>query len=205
MIRQWVASSLYDRIRYVHGKHSALHQLTCCSTRPFLTAIEKRWIVFQLLSALRDCRAQNISHGDIKSENVLVTSWNYVYLTDFASFKPVYLPLDNPSDFAFYYDTSGRRNCYIAPERFYTVEKGVSQVQRSSDQTNTKEGKVTEAMDIFSAGCVVAELFFDGAPMFTLSQLFKYREGELNPDNQLAVVEDPGIRVRVYTTVSPIF
>jgi len=33
-----------------------------------------------------------VCHGDIKSENVMVTSWNWLLLTDFASFKPTYLP-----------------------------------------------------------------------------------------------------------------
>ncbi|KAH9058039.1 hypothetical protein EDB83DRAFT_2520935 [Lactarius deliciosus] len=155
LIRQWVASNLYDRI----------------STRPFLSTIEKKWIAFQLLNALRDARAHKIAHGDVKSENILVTSWNWVYLTDFASHKPTYLPLDDPSDFAFYFDTSGRRSCYIAPERFFY-----------------------RAMDVFSAGCVIAELFREGAPLFTLSQLFKYREGELNTDGLLASVEDVGVR-----------
>ena len=27
---------------------------------------------------------------------MLVTSWNWVFLADFASFKPAYLPADNP-------------------------------------------------------------------------------------------------------------
>lgn len=35
-------------------------------------------------------------HGDIKAENVMVTSWNWVLLTDFATYKPTYLPADNP-------------------------------------------------------------------------------------------------------------
>jgi serine/threonine protein kinase len=54
--------------------------------------------------------------GDIKCENVLVTSWNWLYLTDFASFKPTYIPDDDPSDFSFFFDTGGRRRCYLAPE-----------------------------------------------------------------------------------------
>ena len=33
-----------------------------------------------------------VCHGDIKSENVMITGWNWVLLTDFASFKPTYLP-----------------------------------------------------------------------------------------------------------------
>ena len=35
-------------------------------------------------------------HGDIKCENALVTSWNWLYLADFASYKPTYLPVNNP-------------------------------------------------------------------------------------------------------------
>ena len=158
------------------------------STRPFLNAIEKKWIAFQILTGLREARKRKVSHGDIKSENILVTSWNWVYITDFASYKPTFLPLDNPSDFAYFYDTSGRRNCYIAPERFYTRATG--------EEIPGRDGKVTEAMDVFSAGCVIAELFLEGSALFTLSQLFKYREGELDIDSCLGPIEDLQIRVR---------
>jgi phosphoinositide-3-kinase regulatory subunit 4 len=174
------------------------------STRPFLSTIEKKWIAFQLLYALRDARNRKVSHGDIKCENVLVTSWNWVYLSDFASYKPTFIPLDDPSEFSFYFDTSGRRICYLAPERFYAsssqsgisthktrvaVEEGEGLAGRRDD------GKVTEAMDCFSAGCVLAELFLEGAPLFTLSQLFKYRAGDYNVDLVLAEIEDEGVRV----------
>lgn len=183
IIRQWIASNLYDRI----------------STRPFLSMIEKRWIAFQLLNALRDARNRKVSHGDIKSENILVTSWNWVYLSDFASFKPTYLPLDDPSDFSFFFDTSGRRTCYIAPERFYTAASHPEISAKKSriameEGEGKRDGKMTEAMDCFSAGCVIAELFLEGAPLFTLSQLYKYREGEYNVDIHLAAIEDEGVR-----------
>ncbi|KZT22328.1 WD40 repeat-like protein [Neolentinus lepideus HHB14362 ss-1] len=183
IVRQWVASNLYDRI----------------STRPFLSMVEKKWIAFQLLMALRDARNRKVSHGDIKSENILVTSWNWVYVSDFASYKPTYLPLDDPSDFSFFFDTSGRRTCYIAPERFYTATDNPEISERKSrlateDSEGKRDGKVTEAMDCFSAGCVIAELFLEGAPLFTLSQLFKYREGELNVDGHLTPIEDEGVK-----------
>lgn len=49
-------------------------------------------------------------------------------------------------------------------------------------------------MDIFSAGCVIAELFLE-SPIFTLSQMYKYRKGEYSPEHgQLAKIEDPEIR-----------
>jgi len=44
---------------------------------------------------------------------------------------------------------------------------------------------VTPAMDIFSIGCVIAELFTEGAPLFNLSQLLDYRVGEYSPKEHL--------------------
>jgi phosphoinositide-3-kinase regulatory subunit 4 len=60
--------------------------------RPLLNAIEKKWIAYQLLDALKFCQQNSLCHGDIKMENVLLTSWNWVYLGDFASFKPAFIP-----------------------------------------------------------------------------------------------------------------
>lgn len=167
LVRQFLHSSLYDRM----------------STRPFLEEVEKKWLAFQLLCALRDCHARNVYHGDIKTENILVTSWNWLFLSDFSSsFKKTYLPEDNPADFSYFFDTSGRRTCYLAPERFLGAgEEG-------------DERGVTWAMDVFSVGCVIAELFLE-SPIFSLSQLFKYRKGEYNPEiSHLSKIEDRDIR-----------
>ncbi|KAH7062027.1 hypothetical protein BKA63DRAFT_538668 [Paraphoma chrysanthemicola] len=146
--------------------------------------IEKKWLSFQLLCAVRDCHARDIFHGDIKTENILVTSWNWLYLADFSSsYKPAHLPEDNPADFSFYFDLSGRRTCYLAPERFL-----------ASGQQPEGKGDVNWAMDIFSVGCVIAELFLE-APIFSLSQLFKYRQGEYNPEHShLSKIQDPNVR-----------
>ena len=154
------------------------------STRPFLEDIEKRWLSFQLLCAVRDCHARNIHHGDIKTENTLVTSWNWLYLTDFSSsFKPTYLPEDNPANFSFYFDTSGRRTCYIAPERFLNAGQHVQSGAR-----------VNWAMDIFSVGCVIAELFLE-TPVFSLAQLFRYRRREYDPESGfLKKIADKDVR-----------
>ena len=56
----------------------------------------QQWLAFQLLHALAQAHERGVCHGDIKCENVLVTSWNWLYLADFASYKPTYLPVDNP-------------------------------------------------------------------------------------------------------------
>lgn len=81
-------------------------------------------------------------------ENVLVTSWNWVYLTDFASFKPTYIPDDDPSDFSFFFDTGGRRLCYLAPERFY---------EHGSDILLASDAPLQPSMDIFAMGSVIQE------------------------------------------------
>ncbi|KAG2073960.1 hypothetical protein BDR04DRAFT_1179492 [Suillus decipiens] len=186
LIRQWAASNLYDRI----------------STRPFLSLIEKRWITYQLLTALSQAHLHKTPHGDIKTTNILVTSSNWIYVTDFAgSLKPTRLPLDDPSDFSFFFDTSGRRICYVAPERFYNVEKETRKAW-ANEEGETKEPMVTEAMDVFSLGCVIAEVFLEGASLFSLSQLFKYREGEYSVEAQLLAIGDEGIRSMIRQMIS---
>ncbi|KAK9463138.1 uncharacterized protein V1516DRAFT_700700 [Lipomyces oligophaga] len=163
LVRQYFGDILYDRI----------------SIRPFLENIEKRWITFQLLTGLSQCHEKGVRHGDIKTENIVVTSWNWVFLSDFASFKPTFLPEDDPADFSFFFDTSLRRVCYVAPERFYKPDQ-------------KKHGSLTNAMDIFSLGCVIAELFLEGTPIFTLSQLLSYIQGSFTPD--LSKIDDLEIR-----------
>ena len=49
-------------------------------------------------------------------------------------------------------------------------------------------------MDIFSVGCVIAELFLE-APIFSLSQLYKYRKGEYDPQyGYISKIQDQEVR-----------
>eukprot|EP00948_MAST-09A_sp_MAST-9A-sp1_P002905 g2905.t1 len=258
LARQYFAHNLYDRI----------------STRPFLTYEEKAWLTYQLLSALAQLHEVRIAHGDVKPENIMVTSWNWCFLTDIASYKPVYLPVDDPSKYYYFFENSGRgRACYLAPERF---QKSMSHTKSAphmksttlntnslpnsnpnpkpiaspNDNRNDRQGRdgsrqgreegsrqgeefaedeesdkveqeeksktslpetsnnakermgfqgeeetledardfemsyfvspegVTSAMDIFSMGCVLSELFLE-EPLFSLSELLSYRANAL--------------------------
>ncbi|XP_073220335.1 serine/threonine-protein kinase VPS15-like isoform X2 [Cicer arietinum] len=123
--------------------------------------------------------------GDIKCENVLITSSNWLYLADFASFKPTYIPDDDPSDFSFFFDTSGRRLCYLAPERFY---------EHGGEMQVAQDSPLKPSMDLFAVGCVIAELFLDGQPLFELSQLLAYRRRQHDPSQHLEKIPDIGIR-----------
>ncbi|VDM98161.1 unnamed protein product [Thelazia callipaeda] len=62
------------------------------STRPFLMDIEKKWIAFQLFKALAQCECAEVCHGDLKTQNILVSSYGWIQITDFASFKPANIP-----------------------------------------------------------------------------------------------------------------
>ncbi|XAR53396.1 Non-specific serine/threonine protein kinase [Bertholletia excelsa] len=169
LLRQYFLSNLHDRL----------------STRPFLSIVEKKWLAFQLLYAVKQSHENGVCHGDIKCENVLVTSWNWLYLADFASFKPTYIPHDDPSDFSFFFDTGGRRRCYLAPERFY---------EHGGEMQVAQDAPLKPSMDIFSVGCVIAELFLEGQPLFELSQLLAYRREQYYPTQHLEKIPDPGIR-----------
>ncbi|XP_012287746.1 phosphoinositide 3-kinase regulatory subunit 4 isoform X2 [Orussus abietinus] len=178
IMREYVKYSLYDRI----------------STRPFLTTVEKKWITFQVLYALHQAHKFGVCHGDIKLENIMITSWNWVLLADFASFKPTYLPEDNPADFSYFFDTSRRRTCYIAPERFVkTLSSELCNTMLLPEQ-ELKTGDLQPMMDIFSAGCALAELYNEGHPPFDFSQLLSYRNGEYSANKHLDKIEDTGIR-----------
>lgn len=176
LLRQYVKDNLYDRI----------------STRPFLNHVEKKWIAFQILHAVNNCHKMGVHHGDIKLENIMVTGWNWVFLTDFASFKPTYLPDDNPADFSYFFDTSRRRSCYIAPERFVKTLNpeavgGGSGLLLPDDEI--KEGELIPSMDIFSVGCTLTEFFTEGHAPFDLSLLLAYRNGEYSPWKVLEKVD----------------
>ncbi|KAK3857919.1 hypothetical protein Pcinc_035857 [Petrolisthes cinctipes] len=178
MLRQYVKSNLYDRI----------------STRPFLTSIEKKWLAFQLLCALNQTHLQGICHGDIKLENVMVSSWNWLLLADFATIKPTLLPGNDPADFTYFFDTSRRRTCYLAPERF------VETLQKDSQDMMLEvkdRGSLTPSMDIFSTGCCLAELFTEGHAPFDLTQLLAYRAGDYYPTKVLDKIEDTRVRALV--------
>ncbi|CAK7337394.1 unnamed protein product [Dovyalis caffra] len=190
LLRQYFFNNLHDRL----------------STRPFLSLVEKSvklntaqllalivllfiyfliFVVLQLLLAVKQCHDKGICHGDIKCENVLVTSWNWLYLADFASFKPTYIPYDDPSDFSFFFDTGGRRLCYLAPERFY---------EHGGEMQVAQDAPLMPSMDIFAVGCVIAELFLEGQQLFELSQLLAYRRGQYDPSQYLEKIPDSGIR-----------
>ena len=167
LIRQHAHASLSDRL----------------FSRPFLTLIEKNWITFQLLRALQSLHDVGVCHGHLTTENILLTSWNWVLISDVGCqhFKPVALPDDDPGLWIHWFEgrgdeqvkreswvghhRGGDKKCCLAPERFY--------------KPGCDEGEIptelTPANDIFSLGCVLIELFLGGERALDLGDLMEYR------------------------------
>ena len=102
---------------------------------------------------------------------MLIRSW--CLLADLASYKPTLLPDDNPADFHYFFDSGQRRRCYVAPERFLGT---------SSDRwANRAQARLKPSMDIFSCGCLIAEIFLEGEPLFDLPQLLAYKARKYEP------------------------
>jgi len=77
------------------------------------------------------------------------------------------------ADFTYFFDTSRRRAACLAPERFINIDD-VDVFPTSSS--------LESPMDIFSAGCIIAEIFNDGQPLFNYGELLSFAEGKTNPD-----------------------
>ena len=178
LIRQYFYNNLRDRVE----------------TRPCLTQTEKIWITFLLLKALDECHSNDICHGDLKLENVMLTSWNWVYLTDYACYKPTCISSEIPHSFSYYFDTHRSRSCYLAPERF----KGTSEI--------TGDEQLTPEMDIFSLGCLIADLFLDTATFMNLGELLRYKgknnEERYEPTAKLQRIQQKSVRKLIQRMIS---
>lgn len=178
LLRPFFARNLYDRLH----------------TRPFLSSCEKGWIAFQVLASVCQAHAGGVAHLDLKTENVFISSWNHVVLSDFASFKPLVLPRDDHGEFAFFFESNPPRNrCYLAPERFDAPsEVGVPSGSGGASHSSTFSQPLG-AMDVFSLGCVLAELFLDGQALMDLPALRQYRSQTLDLEARVAAIKDPPV------------
>ncbi|GAB5365322.1 hypothetical protein AAMO2058_001047700 [Amorphochlora amoebiformis] len=168
--RQFFAFNMFDRFHH----------------RPFFSTTDKHWIAYQLLQAMMQLHESNIHHGGLKCENIVLTTWNWIFVTDIAFYKPGYLPADNPSTYNYFFDAEKQRKpppCYLSPERFYDSKEG-----------SPIESQLTSAMDIFAAGCCIAEIFLDGNVIFDYSQMLRYRNGTYSPDEALSKIRNPDVR-----------
>ena len=139
---------------------------------PYLNNIQKLWISLQILYAVNELYDMDIFHGDLKPENILLTSNLSVYISDIATYKPGFISMDDISNYTYFFGTNKNDSltgCYFAPERI--LDKG----------ENTDKNK-TFAMDVFSVGLIIAELFLE-KNIFDFPQLLNYKKNNIDYDN----------------------
>jgi phosphoinositide-3-kinase regulatory subunit 4 len=153
------------------------------ASRPWLDPVEKLWFTLQFLQALDSMHTANVVHGNLCTENIALTASGWLVLTDIASYKAITaLPDDDPSAYLYYFQRKEHKRCYIAPERFF----GRDEVAATG---------LTAPMDIFSAGCVLVELFLNGERCLDLGDLMEYRRHNSNSLQQkLNKIENAAIR-----------
>ena len=139
--------------------------------------IEKKWLIFQLMCAMEQIHSTGLTHGDIKPDNILITSYDWLYLADMHPYKPKVVMDDNLKRYNKYFGyLDNNSKCYLAPERWITPPQTLEEFAHV---------EMAPSMDIFSAGCVIAEILSDGLPLFDLPRLQSYRRGDLNLREEL--------------------
>jgi serine/threonine protein kinase len=53
--------------------------------------IQKKWIAFQLICAVCQLHSKAMTHGDLKPENVLLTSYDWLFITDFLTVEDTFV------------------------------------------------------------------------------------------------------------------
>ena len=160
---------------------------------PDLSYIEKIWLTFQLLVAVNNLVSLNLVHGDLKPENILLTSNLSVYISDFGTYKPAYILIDDITSYTYYFGSNNSADmcgCYLAPERL--IEKG-----------ENKDNNKFSYMDIFSLGVIIAEIFLE-KDLFDFSSLLNYKKGNkelFNIDDILIKIQNEKIRKLIYEMI----
>jgi phosphoinositide-3-kinase regulatory subunit 4 len=155
-----------------------------------LAYIDNLWLSFQLICGVFQIHSEGHYHGDINTNNVLLTSWNWLLISDFAPYKPIYLPSEDIGKYQFFFGANSDKS-YIAPEKLVSPEDMLTSVSLEEMQ----------AMDIFSMGCVLAEIFLNGHALFDLVKLQSYKKGFYNPKEILNTIEVPEIKELIISMI----
>ena len=187
-------NSINRQVGMIFRQYTEFNLLERIYLMPYLQNIEKIWITFQLLYCLNDLKEMKIVHGDLKPENILLTSNLSLYISDFATYKPAYVSIEDISDYTYFFgsnDADTMKGCYLAPERL--VEKN----------TINENNEKTYQMDVFSAGVIIAELFLERT-IFDYTGLLNYKKGNknlFNIDEILSNIPQNNIRSLIYKMI----
>lgn len=136
------------------------------SDYPLPEEIEKKWISYELLTAVKSFHEAGVIHGNLHPDNVFL-SWDLrLTIGDPAPYKPAQILFSHPQTFIHFFGSSNT-HCYLSPRRL--IIKG--------DEPKLKEFKdLDETDDIFPVGCIIYFIFTQ-KHLFTLSTIRDYVEG----------------------------
>jgi len=113
-----------------------------------------------------------------------------ISFSDFSPYKPLYIEIDYLGDYNFFFSTGDAKyGCYLAPERFVTSLKDQDKISKEPDISIERK----MAMDIFSLGCVIAEIFL-GHALFELPKMQAYKRGDIDCNTLLSSIDNLNIR-----------
>lgn len=147
---------------------------------PRLEEIEKRWVVFQIFSAIMSLHSISLVHGSLNPDNIFC-DWNVrVNVGDMAPFKPTQIRADKANIYHHYFSTSTRNGCYLAPEQVYTDYFVLDALVFNNP---------TFSADLFAIGCIIYYLY-TGTHLFSFSTLLQYKQGNFDVDSKLANIPE---------------
>lgn len=145
LIRKKLSNCLYDIIAF---------------QQPKFDMYEKWWTIFQIHKALLSLNELELSHGDLKPNNIFMMDSTEIVLVDMAPYKP--LIIEEPHLFYHFFASNSTAGYYLAPERmFHKDSKPINRI----------------LADYFSFGCILAFIFLDGKHLFSVASIKEYCEG----------------------------
>ena len=104
----------------------------------------------------------------------------------YVNYKPTYVEEESWNVYnSIFGELDNNKKCYIAPERCLSRKEYI---------IKTSENYLVQpSMDVFSVGCIIAEIFLDGKPLFDLARHQLYRKMQFNPKDILRLIGDEEI------------
>ena len=102
-------------------------------------------------------------HGNLTSSNILLSSDNILFITDFAPYKPLCFDQNHFDKIKLFYPNVLEK-CYRAPE---SIDADMAEKYNTIEIANLgpEDLKEVQRMDIFALGCILSEIYTDTKPI----------------------------------------
>lgn len=120
---------------------------------------------------------------------------------DFAPYKPLYFAEGRLDEVTLFHPSVLER-CYLPPEKINN-ERAAASYKYANIVKEEETLDNLKAMDVYSVGCILLELFVgDANPLFTYQRMISYRSGDKSALDRLNSVQDKNVRDMIAKMVS---